>query len=176
MQPLKHSRAHLGFTGTLLSLCLAAFIYWFSLPFVMARDTETTQKIAPDSTGTNSPTPGSTGTNAGASTVTDTNAPATAAGTNAPPAKETKKSPNDLIQLSFQGANIDMVVQWLAETTEKSVVKHPQVQCQLTIVGSKKITRQEAVTLVYRALSLEGFTAIESSKSILIVPEGKDQR
>ena len=62
-----------------------------------------------------------------------------------------------MIQLSFQGANIDMVVQWLAETTEKSVVKHPQVQCQITIVGSKKVTRQEAITLVYRALALSWF-------------------
>jgi len=34
-----------------------------------------------------------------------------AAGTNSP----------DLIQLSFQGANIDMVVQWLSQTTGKSI-------------------------------------------------------
>src|SRR4051812_37791472 len=37
----------------------------------------------------------------------------------------------DGVELSFQGANIDMVVQWLAQTTGKTVVKHPQVQCQL---------------------------------------------
>src|SRR3954464_4921923 len=39
---------------------------------------------------------------------------------------------SDDITLSFQGANVEMVVQWLAETTGKTVVKHPQVQCQLT--------------------------------------------
>ena len=80
------------------------------------------------------------------------------------------------VELSFQGANIDMVVQWLAQTTGKTVVKHPQVQCQLTITSSKKVSQREAINIVYRALALEGFTTIETSKSILIVPEGKEPR
>src|ERR1044071_2874336 len=54
-------------------------------------------------------------------------------------------SSSDGIQLSFQGANIEMVVQWLAQTTGKNVVKHPRVQCQLTIVGSKKIPKRDAI-------------------------------
>jgi general secretion pathway protein D len=82
----------------------------------------------------------------------------------------------DGIQLSFQGANIDMVVQWLSQTTGKSVLKHPQVQCQLTITSSKKVTPREAVNLVYRALALEGFSASEFSDSILIVPQDKEPR
>jgi len=89
---------------------------------------------------------------------------------------EEKLLSTDEIQLSFQGANVDMIVQWLAQQTGKSVVKHPRVQCQLTIVGSKKVTRREAINLVYRALALEGFTAIESSKAILIVPEGQEPK
>lgn len=85
-------------------------------------------------------------------------------------------SDTNLIQLSFQGANIDMVVQWLSQTTGKSVLKHPQVQCQLTITSSKKVTQREAINLVYRALALEGFSAIEFSDSILIVPQDKEPR
>lgn len=87
-----------------------------------------------------------------------------------------KTNSTDEIQLSFQGANIDMVIQWLSQTTGKSVLKHPQVQCQLTITSSKKVSQREAVNLVYRALALEGYTAIEFSNSILIVPEGKEPR
>jgi general secretion pathway protein D len=82
----------------------------------------------------------------------------------------------DGIQLSFQGANIDMIVQWLSQTTGKSVLKHPQVQCQLTITSSKKVTPREAINLVYRALALEGYSAIEFSDSILIVPQDKEPR
>ncbi len=79
-------------------------------------------------------------------------------------------------QLSFQNANIDMVVQWLAKVTGKSVVKHPRVQTQLTIVSSSPLKPRDAINLVYRALALEGFTAIETSKSILIVPEGQEPK
>lgn len=80
------------------------------------------------------------------------------------------------IQLSFQGANIDMVVQWLSQTTGKSVLKHPLVQCQLTITSSKKVSQREAINLVYRALALEGYSAIEFADSILIVPQDKEPR
>jgi type II secretion system protein D len=80
------------------------------------------------------------------------------------------------MQLSFQSANVDTIVQWLAKNTGKSVVKHPKVQCQLTIVSSKKLKPREAVNLVYRALALEGFTTIESSRSILIVPDAQEPK
>lgn len=69
-----------------------------------------------------------------------------------------------------------MVVQWLSQTTGKSVLKHPQVQCQLTITSSKKVTQREAINLVYRALALEGYSAIEFADSILIVPQDKEPR
>ena len=85
-------------------------------------------------------------------------------------------SPTDELQVSFQGANIDMIIQWLAKTTGKSVIKHKGVQCQLTIVSSKKLPARDAINLVYRALALEGFTAIESSRAVLILPEGQDPK
>jgi type II secretion system protein D len=115
-------------------------------------------------------------TNAPATTAASTNNAATNRPPNAAavPGGAPGQSADD--QLSFQGANIDMVVQWLAKATGKSVVKHPQVQCQLTIVSSKGLKPRESVNLVYRALALEGFTAIESTKSILIVPEGKEPK
>jgi len=84
-------------------------------------------------------------------------------------------STND-IQISFQSANIDMIAQWLAQTTGKAVVKHPRVQCQLTIISSKKVSPREAVNMVYRALALEGFSAIESGRSILIVPSDQEPK
>lgn len=102
--------------------------------------------------------------------VPTTNTPPVAA----PPAATNAVAGPDEVQLSFQGANIEMVVQWLAKVTGKTVVKHPRVQCQLTIVGSKTLTTRDAINVVYRALALEGFTTVESSKSILIVPEGQD--
>src|SRR2546427_7610688 len=40
----------------------------------------------------------------------------------------------------------------------------------------KKVSPREAINLVYRALSLEGFMAVESSNAIMIVPEGKEPK
>ncbi len=103
-------------------------------------------------------------------------APASAAVAGATNADGSSLNSTNEIQLSFQGANIDMVAQWLAQTTGKSVVKHPRVQCQLTIISSKKVLPREAVNMVYRALALEGFSAIESGRSILIVPSDQEPR
>jgi type II secretion system protein D len=83
---------------------------------------------------------------------------------------------NGSIQLSFQGANVDMVAQWLAQTTGKAVIKHPQVQCQVTIMSSQKVPAREAINMIYRALALQGYSAVELSDSILIVPQGQEPK
>jgi type II secretion system protein D len=92
------------------------------------------------------------------------------------PGQPADEPPGADVQLSFQNAQVDMIVQWLAKHTGKSVVKHKAVQCQLTIVSSKKMPSREALNLVYRALALEGFNVIETSKSILIVPDAQDPK
>jgi general secretion pathway protein D len=80
------------------------------------------------------------------------------------------------IQLSFQGANVDLIAQWLSQTTGKTVIKHPQVQCQVTITSTKKVPARDAVNMIYRALALQGYSAVELSDSILIVPQGQEPR
>jgi len=107
--------------------------------------------------------------NAGASPSTQP-ADRPASGTNSPAAA------SDEIQLSLQGANVDMVAQWLAQNTGKAVLKHPRVQCQVTITTSKKLGKREAITLVYRALALEGFTATETASTIILTPEGQEPK
>ena len=74
------------------------------------------------------------------------------------------------IQLSFTGTNIDTIIKWLAEQTGKSIVKHPQVKCSLTIISPKKLPRRQAINLIYDALALEGFSAAETNEHIIIAP------
>lgn len=80
----------------------------------------------------------------------------------------------NLIQLSFKRAPIDIIVDWLAKTTGKSIVKHPRVNCQLTIVSPNQLPVREALNLTYRALALESCSVIESRDAILIVPTGEE--
>jgi type II secretion system protein D len=164
MQSSQHRPLKFNFAALVLSLFLASV----SLPLVRAQSSNnvTATNVAPRAaTDTNSPAPAAASTN---SPEGSTNADGTAV--------ETKKLPTDLIQLSFQNMQIDQVLEWLSENTGKSVVKHPQVHCQITIVGTKKVTRQEAITMVYRALDMEGFTAIETPTSILIVPADQEAK
>src|SRR5258708_6429916 len=181
MNALRHSRSKFSITAALLCLLLvSALLLWSSFNPARAqsaskepekKDPAEKPKSPAESASTNSPAakPDAAAKPSGSTSATGAQTPQAgdkpADGAKEAPAKtDAEKSANpDEIQLSFQGANIDMVVQWLAQTTGKSVVKHPQVQCQLNIVSSKKISQREAINLVYNALCLEGFTAVESS-------------
>ena len=88
-----------------------------------------------------------------------------------PPQKAVDSGPPEKVRLSFTGANIDLIVKWLAELTGKSISKHKEVNCQLTILSPRELPRREAIQLVYRALALEGFVAVETASVITIVPE-----
>jgi type II secretion system protein D len=173
MQSINRRHLKFNFPKVLCALCLAAVVLWYSLPSAQTQNAVTT-----------------TGTNAAPASVgaTNTNSTVTAGSTNSPDIStnatpegstnsvEAKRLPTDLIQLSFQNMQIDQVIQWLSENTGKSVIKFPTAHCQITIVATKKVTRQEAITMVYRALGMEGFTAIETSNSILIVPADQEMK
>ena len=183
-----------GLVATLLSLGVAgAFLIYNSSTALMAqttapknpekKDQTETLKSTPDSAKTVAPAPKAEASTNQASAPGSPGAPTppTAEKNSSTPDKDTEpktepEKASEDIQLSFQGANIEVIVQWLAQTTGKSVVKHPRVQCQLTIVSSKKLPPRDAINLVYRGLALEGFTAVESSNSILIVPEGQEPK
>ncbi len=161
MQSSKRPLLKFFLPAAMLLICLAAVIFAQTAPPDAAAPTPLPA--------INAATTNASGTNAAAA---PTNAPA---GTNSP-APEPKKLPTDMIQLSFQNMQIDQVIQWLSENTGKSVVKHPSVHSQVTIISTKKVTRSEAVTMVYRALDMEGFTAIETDTSILIVPTDQESK
>ena len=165
MMPLSKSlRQKLKFTAVLFSLGLAATLLWRSWPPLFAQGAEkvtatnaapavavadptpasagTTNTASPAAADTNSPAVGGASTNSPAAPGS-TNSPAAPGSTNSPDGStnapvEEKKLPTDLISLSFQNMQIDQVLQWLAENTGKSVVKHPSAHCQVTIVGHQK--------------------------------------
>lgn len=84
----------------------------------------------------------------------------------------TKKPPEKrkTTQLTMKNASIQVVEQWLGKTTGKTIIKHPKVKCKLNILSPGEIPVDDAVLLVYQALALEGFSAIESADVIMIVP------
>jgi len=170
--------------AVIVSSAITILVVRFLLPGGDKKELATVvQPIAAPSPATNAPPPAAeTATNAPPVAATNTVpqiAPSPAqVSTNAATAggEATKPEDDGLIQLSFQGAQIDMVINWLAKTTGKSVIKHPEVRTQLTIMNSKKLPVRDALNLVYSALSLQNVSAIESSSSIFIVPTGKEPK
>jgi general secretion pathway protein D len=132
--------------------------------------TNTTAVKVTTATVTNAIPPSSISSNAPPSAAAGTNTVATTG--------EPEKKPDEVadVQVTFKMAQIDQIIEWLAKQTGKSVIKHPTARSQLTIVSSKKVTQREAINLVYRALGVEGFSAIEDDQSILIVPAGKEPK
>jgi len=155
----------------MFSLGLAVVLLRCSSSFVNA---QTAEKDTVTTVASNTASRASTDSNSVATAAGSTNSPDGSTNAPADGAAAAKKLPTDLIQLSFQNMQIDQVIQWLSENTGKSVVKHPTAHCQITIVATGKVTRREAITMVYRALGMEGFTALETSSSILIVPTDQE--
>src|SRR5205807_1449679 len=136
MSPRKSLLKRFGRAPRLLLVCvLATILSWRAPSWVQAQDAakdpgKKDGAEASKSANTNTTDTLTTTTNSPASVAGAAPAAANTSGTNAPTEKD-----SDEIQLSFQGANVDMIVQWLAEKTGKTVIKHPRVQCQLTITG-----------------------------------------
>ena len=167
MKSLKPLHLRSGVRTALLCLCLAPALLIGGLP--TTAPAQPAEAETPAGTTTTVVTAGGTNTstiilagsgtnrtvrlprNATASLAGDTNAL-----TLSPDLAKAADTNSDEIQLSFQGADVNMIVQWLMQTTGKSVLKSQQVQWQVTITSSKKLPKRQAIDLVYRALALEG--------------------
>ncbi|MFQ5653457.1 MAG: secretin N-terminal domain-containing protein [Planctomycetota bacterium] len=92
------------------------------------------------------------------------------------PPRDSAPPPVAMSELRCKGAEIDTIVTWLAERTGKSIIKHKDVDCKLNVLSPDKVPVEEAVRLVYRALALEGFSALETRNVIVIVPEKMESK
>ncbi len=170
MKPLRMQSPRPSFARAFVLLCAAGT--WLLCGTIVTLDAQ--EAVAQPGAAATAQTISTNATPAPGATVAGTNAvPANADATRA--SSDTNASPDE-IQLSFQNTPIDMIVQWLMQTTGKSVMKNQQVQGQITITSSKKIPKRQAIDLVYRALALEGFSATESATYIAITREGQEPK
>lgn len=74
------------------------------------------------------------------------------------------------ITLTLNNADIIDLVNWAQELTEKTIVLHPSVKGQVTVVAGDPMTPGEAYQVFLSVLEIHGFTAVESEKLIKIIP------
>ena len=75
--------------------------------------------------------------------------------------------PNQLIGFSFQDADVDQILRFLAEVSGKTVYKDPSVSGTFTIRNQSRIKVSEAIKIFQDALSLRGFALVEDRKSVV---------
>jgi len=82
-------------------------------------------------------------------------------------------NPNQLISFSFQQADIDDVLRFLATASGKIVFKDPSVQTQVTIRNESQIKVSEAIKIIQTLLSLKGYALVEDENSIIVKPKAQ---
>jgi len=75
-----------------------------------------------------------------------------------------------LISFSFDGADIDDVIKFLAEASGKIIYKHPEVQTKVTIVSMAKVTVADAFRVLAGLLSVKGYTMSVQDDEVRIMP------
>lgn len=79
-----------------------------------------------------------------------------------------KADPNQRISFSFQQADIDDVLRFLADATGKIVFKDPAVSTSVTIRNPNQITVGEAIRLVQTILDLKGYAMIVTDDALIV--------
>ena len=77
----------------------------------------------------------------------------------------------DVVTLNFFNADIEGVVKVMTEITGKNFVIDPRVKGTITIVSAKPMRRALVYDVFLSALRLQGFTAVEDSGIVNILPE-----
>jgi general secretion pathway protein D len=79
-----------------------------------------------------------------------------------------KGNPNQMIAFSFQGADIDDVLRFLADVSGKIVFKDSSVVTSITIRNQGQISVAQAIRLVQTILSLKGYALVETEDALIV--------
>ena len=75
------------------------------------------------------------------------------------------------INLSFNNADIEAVIQTVARVTNRSIVVDPKVRGKITLNSSRALTPEQAIDSLATALRLNGFALVNTSEGYRVVTE-----
>ncbi len=74
------------------------------------------------------------------------------------------------VAINLNNVDVDQIIKFLAEITDKFVVKHKDVKAQITIFSPKKVDPKKAFALICDALLMEKVAVVENEDTITLVP------
>ncbi len=75
------------------------------------------------------------------------------------------------ITLALDNADIQDLIQWAREVTNKSIIVHPNVKGKVTVMSGAPMTPGEAYEVFLSALQVHGFAIVESGNALKIIPD-----
>jgi general secretion pathway protein D len=73
--------------------------------------------------------------------------------------------------LNFKGADINAVIQSVADITGKNFIVDPRVKGKVTIISKRPMSQREIYKVFLTVLDVHGYTAVPSGKIIKIIPD-----
>ena len=80
------------------------------------------------------------------------------------------------ISLNFKDAPLDVVLDHLSEAAGLLIVKEGPVEGRVTLQSAEPVSPQEAVALLSTVLKANGFTAIQTGRTVRLVPRDKAKK
>ena len=81
------------------------------------------------------------------------------------------KKATEQFTMNMREADIRGFVQWIADRTQKNIIVHRSVRGTVTVISSRPVSPDEAYELFLTVLALNGFAAVDSEGTIMVVPD-----
>lgn len=75
------------------------------------------------------------------------------------------------LSLNFKGADINAVIQAVADVTGKNFIVDPRVKGKVTIISKRALNKREVYEVFLSVLDVHGYTAVPSGRVIKIIPD-----
>lgn len=72
--------------------------------------------------------------------------------------------------LNFKDADIQAVIKFIAEATDKTIIINPKVRGSVKVISNEPVNKEELYALFLSVLDVHGFTAVENGNVVRVVP------
>jgi len=81
-----------------------------------------------------------------------------------------EQSQGDRVTLSLHQADIQDLVRWASSVTQKTIIIHPTVKGNVTVVAGEPMSREQAYQVFLSVLQVHGYMVVDTAQALKVVP------
>ena len=81
-----------------------------------------------------------------------------------------EQSQGDRVTLSLHQADIQDLVRWASSVTQKTIIIHPTVKGNVTVVAGEPMSREQAYQVFLSVLQVHGYMVVDTDQALKVVP------